>query len=155
MSGFLLDTDWVIDLLNNQATAVESLPSLTPEGVAVSIITYGELFEGAYYARDQSAALTALHRVLTGVQLLPLSTPIVERFGILRGALPRNHRQQVGDLDLLIAATTVTHDLTLVTRNVRDFRLIPGVSLRRSDTITTHLATTNEETILSGSQSSA
>ena len=134
MNGYLLDTDWVIDLLNNQAPAVQALPTLTAAGVAISLITYGETFEGAYYARNQSAALVALQRFLAGVQLLPLSPPIVEQFGILRGALPRNHRQQVGDLDLLIAATAITHNLTLVTRNVRDFRLIPGVYLYENAT---------------------
>ena len=32
-------------------------------------------------------------------------------------------------MDLLIAATVLTHDLTLHTRNVRDFRHVPGLTL--------------------------
>ncbi len=134
MSGYLFDTDWVIDLLNNQASAVQALPAMTAEGVAISIITYGELFEGAFYARDRSAALAALQHVLDGVQILTISTPIAERFGVLRGSMPRNHRQQVGDFDLLIAATAITHELVLATRNLRDFHLIPGVSLYEDST---------------------
>ncbi len=134
MSGYLLDTDWVIDLLNNQASAVHALPAMAAEGVAISIITYGELFEGAFYARDRSAALAALQHVLDGVQILTISTPIAERFGVLRGSMPRNHRQQVGDFDLLIAATAITHELVLATRNLRDFHLIPGVSLYEDPT---------------------
>jgi predicted nucleic acid-binding protein len=129
MSGYLLDTDWMIDFLNDQVSAVQMLPNLSIDGVAVSVITYGETFEGAYYARNQFATLTALEQFMSVVQLLPLSTEIVERFGILRGAMPRNHRQQVGDLDLLIAPTAISHDLTIVTRNIRDFKLIPGVRL--------------------------
>jgi predicted nucleic acid-binding protein len=70
-----------------------------------------------------------LERFLDGIELVPLSRAIVERFGIIRGSLSRQQRQQVGDLDLLIAATALAHDLTLVTRNLRDFQLITGLRL--------------------------
>jgi tRNA(fMet)-specific endonuclease VapC len=53
----------------------------------------------------------------------------MERFAIVRGQLPRQIRKQVGDMDLLIAATAIHHDLALLTRNVRDFRLVPGLTL--------------------------
>jgi predicted nucleic acid-binding protein len=53
----------------------------------------------------------------------------MEQFAILRGSLPRPVRQQIGDFDLLIAATALVHDLILVTRNLRDFRLVPGLTL--------------------------
>jgi len=59
--------------------------------------------------------------------VLPLTTAIMERFAIVRGQLSRPQRQQIGDMDLLIAATALHHDLTLLTRNTRDFRLVPGL----------------------------
>ncbi len=59
--------------------------------------------------------------------MLPLTTAIMERFAIVRGQLSRPQRQQIGDMDLLIAATALHHDLTLLTRNTRDFRLVPGL----------------------------
>lgn len=57
-----------------------------------------------------------------GKRVLPITLPIMERFGIMRGALPRNLRQQIGDMALIIAATALHHDLTLLSRNVRDCR---------------------------------
>lgn len=42
--------------------------------------------------------------------------------------MDRGVRQQIGDMDLLIAATALRYDLTLGTRNLRDFRLIPGLT---------------------------
>lgn len=57
-----------------------------------------------------------------GKRVLPITPPIMERFGIMRGALPRNLRQQIGDMDLIIAATALHHDLTLLSRNVRDYQ---------------------------------
>lgn len=49
----------------------------------------------------------------------------------IRGALTRPLQQQIGDMDLLIAATAITHQLILVTRNVKDFQHIPRLEIYR------------------------
>jgi len=132
VSGYLIDTDWIIDVIHGQPLATQTLLELAGPGVSVSLITYGELFEGAYYATDPVAAIAGVQRVLDDKPLLPLSEAIMEMFGIVRGRLSRQLRQQIGDLDLLIAATALTHDLTLVTRNLRDFRHVPDLKLYQS-----------------------
>jgi len=125
----LIDTDWLIDVLNKQPQATATLATLAVGGLFISIATYGELYEGAYYSRDPQLALAQMQTLLAATTVLPLTTAIMERFGIVRGSLPRHVRQQVGDMDLLIAATALHHGLTLVTRNVKDFGLVPGVVL--------------------------
>jgi predicted nucleic acid-binding protein len=129
VSRYLLDTDWIIDVLNDQQAAVDTLNALVADGLAVSILTYGELYQGAYYAYDPPAALSTLRTFLRDKDLLTVTERTVERFAVVRGQLTRPVRQQVGDLDLLIAATALEHDLTLLTRNVRDFQHIPGLKL--------------------------
>jgi hypothetical protein len=42
MSRYLLDTDWVVDILNGQEKAIHTVLELAPAGLAVSIITYGD-----------------------------------------------------------------------------------------------------------------
>jgi len=69
---------------------------------------------------------------LADKEVLPLTTTIVERFGVVRGALTPHQRRQIGDMDLLIAATALTHGLTLLTRNISDFQLVPGLSIYTS-----------------------
>lgn len=69
---------------------------------------------------------------LRGKDILPLSTTIMERFAIVRGALTPHQRRQIGDMDLLIAATALTHGLTLLTRNLADFQLVPGLNIYSS-----------------------
>lgn len=129
MSRILIDTDWIIDVLHDQDVAARTLEALAPRGIAVSLISYGELYQGSYYARNQDEALAGLRAFLDGKDLLPPTTSIMERFGIVRGLLTRQLRQQIGDMDLIIAATALTHDLTLVTRNVRDFQHIPDLKI--------------------------
>ena len=49
-------------------------------------------------------------------------------FARLRGMLRRNG-EMIGIGDLIIAATALEHERTLVTRNVRHFSRIPGLSI--------------------------
>lgn len=134
MSLILIDTDWIIDALNRFGSALETLESLAPDGLAVSVVTFGELYQGAHYAQSPLIALAALQSILAGKDVLPVTEAIARRFAILRGGLARPLRRQIGDMDLLIAATAtaLTHDLTLLTRNRRDFEHVPGLSLSRS-----------------------
>jgi predicted nucleic acid-binding protein len=43
----------------------------------------------------------------------------MQRFAHIRGELRRSG-QIIGDFDILIAATAIYHNLTLVTRNIKD-----------------------------------
>jgi tRNA(fMet)-specific endonuclease VapC len=52
----------------------------------------------------------------------------MKRFARIRGQL-RRQGLTVQDPDLLIAATALTHQLTLVTRNLRHFRRIPDLMI--------------------------
>jgi tRNA(fMet)-specific endonuclease VapC len=52
MNRYLLDTDWIVDVLNGQEKAIHTVLELAPAGLAVSIISYGELYEGAAFAHD-------------------------------------------------------------------------------------------------------
>jgi tRNA(fMet)-specific endonuclease VapC len=129
MSQYLLDTDWIVDVLNGKEAAIQTVLELAPSGLAVSIITYGELYEGAAFAQNPEPALTGLRSFLKGKAILPLTQAVMERFAHIRGSLPRHVRQQIGDLDILIAATCLEHNLTLLTRNLKDFQQIPDLKL--------------------------
>lgn len=129
MSAYLVDTDWLIQVLHGDAAATHTLEDLAPQGLAISLITYGELYQGGYYARDPIPALQAVHDLLDGTDILPLTQAIMERFAVVRGQLTRNQRQQIGDMDLLIATTAIEHGLTLATCNIRDYHLIPDLIL--------------------------
>jgi predicted nucleic acid-binding protein len=52
---YLVDTDWVADYLKGRPEAVQLLGQLANEGLAISLITLGEIYEGIYYGRDVKA----------------------------------------------------------------------------------------------------
>ena len=128
MITYLVDTDWIIDCLRGRSDAIETLLDLASDGLAISLITYGELYQGAYYATDQRIALRAVRAIVKGKRLLLPNRAIIERYGVIRGEL-RRRGQTVSDADLLIAATALHRDLTLVTRNRRHFARIPDLRI--------------------------
>jgi tRNA(fMet)-specific endonuclease VapC len=55
---FLLDTDWIIDHFNGIAPITRRLEQLRPSGLALSVISLAELYEGVHYSRDPAASRT-------------------------------------------------------------------------------------------------
>jgi predicted nucleic acid-binding protein len=96
--------------------------------LSISVVTYGEILEGIYYGSAPEEHERDFRTLLQGVDRVPLSDSIFERFARLRGQL-RQRGRLIGDLDLLIAATALEHDLVLVTRNRRHFDRIPDLRL--------------------------
>lgn len=125
---YLVDTDWLIDVYIGRSDQVRILDGLEAQGLAVSIVAHGELFEGAFDFPDTAVRLARIRTFLTRFETLPLTEPIMEVFGRIRSELRRSGRG-IQDLDLLIGATAVHHDLILLTRNERHFSRIPRLQL--------------------------
>lgn len=126
--SYLVDTDRVTDWLVGRPDATELLARLSLDGLSVSLITFGEVYEGIYFGRDSRASERGFRRFLLEVDVLPLSRAIMQRFAQVRGDL-RRRGQLIGDTDILIAATAIQHDLTLLTRNTRHFERIANLKL--------------------------
>jgi tRNA(fMet)-specific endonuclease VapC len=120
---YLVDTDWIIHSFRGRSDVDAKLEELSVEGLNVSIVSLAELHEGIYSATDPANAQAILDRFMRGVQVLNLDEEVSRIFGRERGRLRRLHRT-VGDLDLLIGATAIRHDLTLLTNNRRHFELL-------------------------------
>lgn len=123
---YLVDTDTIIDALKGLAVARATLDRLSRDGVAVSIVSLGELDEGAFGSADRIAAQRTIRLFVAGFAMLTLTDKIVLTFGRTRAMLRRRGRL-IPDFDLLIAATALATGLTLVTRNRRHFARIPDL----------------------------
>jgi tRNA(fMet)-specific endonuclease VapC len=128
--SFLVDSDILIDGLVGRPAALDLFAQLRHQGLAVSIVSYGEVFEGAYKASDPQERLARFRAYLDDFAVVPLSDPVMETFARVRAGL-RRAGQLISDLDLLIAATATHHELTLITRNLRHFERIPELKIYR------------------------
>lgn len=126
---YLIDTDWVIEYLKGDRPTVETITRLAADGIAVSLITYGEIYEGILLGRDSKRHEQGFLAFLrTPIVVSSPNKSIMKRFGQLRGEL-RQSGQLIGDFDLLIAATALYYGLTLLTHNIRHFSRIPDLAL--------------------------
>ena len=128
---YLVDSDWVADYLKGRSEALALLRSLEAEGLAISIITYGEIYEGIYYGPNAQSHEAGFRQFLRGVKVVPLTRQTMHQFARVRGQL-RRKGQLIGDPDLLIAATRLCPGLTLVSRYHKHFERIPGLQLHQS-----------------------
>ena len=125
---YLIDTDWVIDAFAGIQSAQRTLNELSGDGIGISVVSYGEIFEGAFSDPDPSARLALFRVNLETFRLVPMTVDIMENFARIRAIL-RGRGQLIPDIDLQIAASAVTLDLVLVTRNQRHFARAPGLKL--------------------------
>jgi len=126
--AILVDSDWIIDGLSGREAAIRRLESESLHGLAISAVTVGEVFEGAYRRPSPAASLARYWRFMDGYQVLPVTHEIADTFARIRAEL-RRAGNLIPDLDLLIAATALVHDLQLLTRNQRHFARVPGLRL--------------------------
>lgn len=122
--SFLLDTNVVSELRKGSRAhpgARRWFESLEAEEVFLSVIVIGEIRRGieSIRRRDRASA-TALDRWLRqivgthGDRILPIDARVAEEWGRL------NVPDPIPVVDGLMAATARVHNLTLVTRNLRD-----------------------------------
>ena len=128
LASLLVDTDWIIDHLNGVEAVTRRLQTFRAQGLALSIISVAELWEGVHFSKDPARSEAMLNQFLSGVVILGIDEEICRRFGHLRGSL-RSAGKLVGDFDLLIAASALCHDLTLLTNNRRHFERIEGLRI--------------------------
>ncbi|HEY5463018.1 MAG TPA: type II toxin-antitoxin system VapC family toxin [Hanamia sp.] len=120
MAGqYLIDTNTVIDYLDNKLPA-NGASMLDMEKLDISVITRMELLAWPNAEQEQ---ISILNQFINTVVIWGLDEPV-----ILKGIEIRKE-YHIKLPDAIIAATALVYDLSLVTRNIGDFKNIKGIKL--------------------------
>lgn len=88
--------------------------------ISISVVTLEEIMFGLAWKPNRKVQDWFDGFFAEACEIVPVTQPIAERAGVMRGEL-RARGITRSQADTLIAATAQVLDLTLVTRNVRDF----------------------------------
>ena len=123
--SYLIDTNVLSELRNRRADArvVEWIEARPRQSLYLSVLSLGEIRKGI-----ESVANPAFRQSLTDWlevelpnyfvgRLLSIDEQVADRWGRVQASAGRS----LPVIDGLLAATALQHDLTLVTRNVKDF----------------------------------
>ena len=134
----LLDTDHLSVLEWKEQPAcnrlLDRLDRLAPDDIATSIVSFHEQVQGslAYLKRarkpEQIVAgyvrLETIWRWFLKMNVLSFTTEAQVRFAELKSSRPR-----LKTMDLRIASIALVTESTLLSRNLRDFRQVPGLAV--------------------------
>ena len=126
---FLFDTDTLSQVIRREPS-----PSLLVRLAAVprdeqftTAITVGEMVYGAERSSRREYLLRQFEsRLWPTLRILPFDRAAAEAYGSLRAELERAGTP-LSEPDMRIAAIALTHDLTVVTGNVRHFSRVDGL----------------------------
>ena len=129
---YLLDTCVISELVKPAPNrkVVDWLNDVPSKALFLSVMTIGEIEKGLTKLPDskKKERLTVwLNTLLNEYQerILPVDLMVAENWGVLQGNAEMAGTP-MSSIDSLLAATTYTHNLTLVTRNESDF--VPGIT---------------------------
>ncbi len=130
--SYLLDTNILSETVSVKPnkSVIKWLDSLPGESLHVSVLTIGEIWYGVERLDDgkkKTRLMSWVEHELPGwfeERVLSIDAEVAERWGYIRGRMKR----PLSAVDGLIAATALTHNLKVVTRNGKDFE-VPGLEV--------------------------
>lgn len=125
----LVDSNICIYINNHKPVQViKKFKQLQVGSVAMSVISYGELYYGNEKSMHSKKAHAALESLIGAIPVLPILPEAGKQYGHIRAYLTKKG-QIIGSNDLWIAAHCLTLDLTLVTNNVKEFQRVPKLRI--------------------------
>ena len=98
---------------------------------AISAITASELLHGVHRAVEERIRVRReafVEHLLASIEALPVTTPVARVHAGIWANLERRGKM-IGAHDLWIAATALTHGMSVATANAGEFERVPGLTV--------------------------
>ena len=123
----LLDTNVLVGILRGDSKLAARFAEHSGD-IAIPAMVLGELHYGTEKSSNPERNRLAVEELLEALPVMHTTDEIMVLFGKLKASLARRG-EIVADADLLIAATALFYDATLVTANVRHFSRFDDLKL--------------------------
>ncbi len=128
---FLLDTNVCIAVLKgDDPSLLERILEVPADDMVLCSVVKAELLYGARRSGRVAQNLQRLNAFFAQFGSIPFDDVAAEHYGLLRAQLIAEGKP-IGPNDMLIAATALSVDATVVTRNETEFRRVPGLRVER------------------------
>lgn len=124
---YLLDTNICIYMFKGLYGLPERIRTVGFGEFAISEITLAELIFGVYRSNRIAQNRTVVDEFAKHITIIPISG-VMDIYGQEKARL-LSRGQPISDFDLFIGATAITHGLTVITRNVREFQRIQNLNI--------------------------
>lgn len=126
---YLLDTNFCIDVIKGTSVlGMRRLRRQNAEAIFLCSVVKAELRYGARLSTRVAENLRLLEEFFAPFLSVPFDDACTEYYGQIQADLRRTG-YMIGANDLMIAAIAKTHDLTLVTHNIREFSRVVGLRI--------------------------
>ncbi|MBK7647445.1 MAG: type II toxin-antitoxin system VapC family toxin [Betaproteobacteria bacterium] len=126
---YLLDSNVCIHLLNGRhTTLIQRFRQYDPRQTVLCSMVKAELMRGALRSQRVELNLERLAIFFAPLKSLPFDDSAADHFARV-GAELMKRGTPIGPNDLVIAATALAHQVTLVTHNTAEFSRVPGLRL--------------------------
>ena len=126
---YFLDTCICITYLRGKNEEVlRKIESYNPSQIKIPVIVLAELLHGAYKSQMTDENIRQIMDFLADFEIIPFEKDDAYTYGQIRSSLERKGLI-IGNNDMLIAASALLRNATLVTNNTREFSRIDGLLL--------------------------
>ncbi len=126
----IADTSFIIDIMENEPAAVKKAAEVEAGGLAISVgsPTIFELYVGLGLSEKLEEEKLKITSIITALPHLPLDSESASTAGLIYSEKTQGGKE-IDPVDAMIAGIAKVHSETVITRNIKHFSGIEGVSV--------------------------